>query len=191
MGSMFNRVVKAAMLDREFYKTAETDTSLTQEALMVVILVSVAGAVGTFIGGLIGGSIGAAFLGLIVSIIAGVATYYVWAYVTYFVGTQLFNATADVGELLRVLGYASGPRVLSILSFIPCVGGLAGLAGSIWSLVAGFIGVKEALDLDTTKTLITVVIGWVIVAVITLAVGAVMGVGAIGLGAAGSLLRGN
>jgi hypothetical protein len=71
------------------------------------------------------------------------------------------------------------------------VGGLAGLAGSIWSLVAGFIGVKEALDLDTTKTLITVVIGWVIVAVITLAVGAVMGVGAIGLGAAGSLLRGN
>jgi hypothetical protein len=188
---MINRVVKAAMLDREFYKTAETDTSLTQEALMVVILVSVAGAVGSFIGGLIGGSIGAAFLGLIVSIIAGVATYYVWAYVTYFVGTQLFNATADVGELLRVLGYASGPRALSILSFIPCVGGLAGLAGSIWSLVAGFIGVKEALDLDTTKTLITVVIGWVIVAVITLAVGAVMGVGAIGLGAAGSLLRGN
>jgi len=191
MDTMINRVVKAAMLDKEFYQKAEADTSLTQEALMVVILVSVAGAVGSFIGGLIGGNIGTAFLGLIVSVVMGVATYYIWAYVTYFVGTQLFNATADAGELLRVLGYASGPRVLSILSFIPCVGGLAGLAGGIWSLVAGFIGVKEALDLDTTKTLITVVIGWVIVTVISLVIGAVMGVGALGLGAAGSLLGGN
>ena len=190
MSTMINRVVKAAMLDTEFYKEAEADTTLTQEALMVVILVSVAGAVGSFIGGLIGGNIGSALLALVVSVITGVATYYIWAYVTFFVGTQLFNATADAGELLRVLGYASGPRALSILSFIPCVGGLAALVGGIWSLVAGFIGVKEALDLDTTKTLITVVIGWVIVAVITLAISAVMGVGAIGLGAAGSLLRG-
>ena len=190
MSTMINRVVKAAMLDTEFYKEAEADTTLTQEALMVVILVSVAGAVGSFIGGLIGGNIGSALLALVVSVITGVATYYIWAYVTFFVGTQLFNATADAGELLRVLGYASGPRALSILSFIPCVGGLATLVGGIWSLVAGFIGVKEALDLDTTKTLITVVIGWVIVAVITLAISAVMGVGAIGLGAAGSLLRG-
>lgn len=190
MSTMINRVVKAAMLDTEFYKEAEADATLTQEALMVVILVSVAGAVGSFIGGLIGGNIGSALLALVVSVITGVATYYIWAYVTFFVGTQLFNATADAGELLRVLGYASGPRALSILSFIPCVGGLAVLVGGIWSLVAGFIGVKEALDLDTTKTLITVVIGWVIVAVITLAISAVMGVGAIGLGAAGSLLRG-
>jgi hypothetical protein len=89
-----------------------------------------------------------------------------------------------------VLGYASGPRALSILSFIPCVGWLVALAGGIWSLVAGFIGVREALDLDTTKTLITVVIGWVIVLIITAAVTAVLGVGAVGLGAAGSLLRG-
>jgi hypothetical protein len=110
--------------------------------------------------------------------------------VTYFVGTQLFAARADPGELLRVLGYASGPRVLSFFSFIPCVGWLAALAGGIWALVAGFIGVREALDLDTTKTLITVVIGWIIVAIITAVVTAVLGVGAAGLGAAGSLLQG-
>jgi len=187
---MINRVIRAAMLDNEFFKTAEADTSLTQEALIVVILVSLAGSIGSFIGGLISGSIGSAFVALIVALITGVATYYIWAYVTYFVGTKLFNATADAGELLRVLGYASGPRALSILSFIPCVGWLVALAGGIWSLVAGFIGVREALDLDTTKTLITVVIGWVIVLIITAVITAVLGVGAIGMGAAGSLLRG-
>jgi hypothetical protein len=176
------------MLDVEFFRKAEADTTLTQEALMVVIIVSLISSIGSFIGGVIGGDFGAALLGLIVALVTGVVTYYIWAYVTYFVGTQLFNATADSGELLRVLGYASGPRALSILSFIPCIGALIALVGGIWSLVAGFIGVREALDLDTTKTLITVVIGWVIVLIITVVVSAVLGVGAIGIGAVGSLL---
>jgi len=190
MNTMIDRVIRAAMLDKAFYNKVEADTSLTQEALIVVILVSLAGSVGSFIGGMIGGNFGSALLALIGSLITGVVTYYIWAYVTYFVGTQLFGATADPGELLRVLGYASGPRALSILSFIPCIGWLIALAGGIWALVAGFLGVREALDLDTTKTLITVVIGWVIIFVITAVVTAVLGVGAMGLGAAGSLLRG-
>jgi hypothetical protein len=79
---------------------------------------------------------------------------------------------------------------LSILSFIPCIGALIALAGNIWALVAGFIGVREALDLDSTKTLITVAIGWVIVVIITAVIYLVLGVGAAGLGAAGSLLGG-
>jgi hypothetical protein len=177
MDTLFNRIIRAAMLDAEFFKEAESDTSLNQEALMVVILVSLAGSIGSFIGGLISGSFGSALLALIVALIIGVVNYYIWAYVTYFLGTQLFNADVDPGELLRVLGYASGPRVLSILSFIPCIGWLISLAGGIWALVAGFIGTREALDLDTTKTLITVAIGWVIIPVIGIVVLFILGVG--------------
>ncbi len=158
---MIKRVIRAAMLDVEFFQKAELDTSLTQEALMVVIIVSLIGAIGSFLGGVIAGRFGGALLALIVALVTGVATYYVWAYVTYFVGTKLFDAAVDPGELLRVLGYASGPRALSIFSFIPCIGWLITLAGGVWALIAGFIGVREALDLDTTKTLITVFIGWI------------------------------
>jgi hypothetical protein len=89
-----------------------------------------------------------------------------------------------------VLGYASGPRVLGVLSFIPCVGPLIGLVGAIWALVAGVIAVREALDFDTTKAILTVIIGWVAILVISAIVGTVLGVGAIGLGAVGSLLSG-
>ncbi len=191
MDTMINRVIRAAMLDVDFFNEVEADTSLTQEALMVVILVSLLGSIGSFIGGIISGGFGSALLALIVALVMGVVTYYIWAYVTYFVGVQLFDATADPGELLRVLGYASGPRALSILSFIPCLGWLIALAGGIWALIAGFIGVREALDLDTTKTLITVVIGWVIILIITAIITAVLGVGAIGIGAVGSLLGGS
>jgi hypothetical protein len=181
--AMFNRIVRAAKLEVAFYNEVEADTSLNQEALMVVILVSVAAGIGSFLQGIVQGSIGAAIIGLIVSAVMGVVGYYIWAYVTYFVGTNLFHGTADVGELLRTLGYASGPRLLSVLVFIPCAGALLSLAGAIWSLVAGVIAVREALDFDTTKAVITVIIGWVIIVVLTLMVAAVFGIGAAGLGA--------
>jgi hypothetical protein len=190
LAKMFNRVTRAAMLDIGLYEEVEADTSLNQEALIVVILVSVLSGIGGFLQGVFSGDIGAALLALVVGVVLGVVSYYIWAYVTYFVGTNLFGGTADAGELLRVLGYASGPRVLGVLGFIPCVGGLAGIVGAIWALVAGVIAVREALDFDTTKAVLTVIIGWVIVLAISIAVGLVFGIGAAGLGALGSLFSG-
>ena len=163
-GAMINRMIRAATLDVDFYEEVEADTGLTQEALMVVILVSIAGGISAFLGGIIGGSIIGAFVGLVVLVIIGIINYYIWAYVTYFVGTNLFQGTADVGEMLRTLGYASSPRVLGILGFIPCVGWLIALAGAIWALVAAIVAVRQALDFDDTiHAIITVIIGWVII----------------------------
>jgi hypothetical protein len=190
LAKMFNRVTRAAMLDVGLYEEVEADTSLNQEALIVVVLVSILSGIGGFLQSVLTGDIGAALLALVVGVVLGVVSYYIWAYVTYFVGTNLFGGTADAGELLRVLGYASGPRVLGVLGFIPCVGGLAGIVGAIWALVAGVIAVREALDFDTTKAVLTVIIGWVIVFAISLVVGLVFGVGAVGLGALGSLFSG-
>jgi hypothetical protein len=188
--AMLNRVTRAAMLDVNLYEEVEADTSLNQEALIVVVLVSIASGIGAFLGGVLSGDIGPALLALIVTAVLGVVNYYIWAYVTYFVGTNLFQGTADAGEMLRTLGYASGPRVLGILSFIPCAGALAALAGAIWALVAGVIAVRQALDFDTTKAILTVIIGWVIILVITLVVAFVFGIGAAGLGALGTVLGG-
>lgn len=190
MNNMLDRVVKAAMLDVEFFNEVEMDPSLNQEALMVVVIVSIISGIGSFIGGIMGGRFGAALLGLFTAVILGVVNYYIWAYLTHIIGSNLFNATSDPGEMLRVLGYASGPRALSVLSFIPCIGWLVSLGGAVWALVAGFIGVREALDLDTTETLITVIIGWVAIMIINLIIGGILGLGSLGLGAAGSLLGG-
>lgn len=189
MDTMLNRMIKAAKLDVVFYNEVEADTSLNQEALMVVVLVSIAGGFGAFVGGLIGGQIGSAFLALFVTVLMGVVNYYIWSYVTYFVGTNLFEGTADPGELLRVLGYASSPRLLGVLTFIPCLGGLLGLAGAVWALIAGFIGVREALDLDNGKTFVTVIIGWVIILIINLVIGGIIGAGAFSLGAISSVMQ--
>jgi len=184
--NMINRVIRAAMLDVQFFNEAERDTTLNTEALLVVIIVSFAGGIGAFIGGLFNNAIGSAVWSLLTTILGGVAGYYIWAYVAYFIGTNLFEGRADPGELLRVLGYASGPRILSVLSFIPCVGGLFVLVGAIWSLISAFIGVREALDLDTGKTLVTVIIGWIVIIVISVVIGLIFGVGYLGFGALSS-----
>lgn len=175
MELLFKRIMRAALLDREFYKEVEADSSLNQEALMIVVAVSVISGIGSFFAGLIAGKPGAAFLALFVNSAIGIANYYVWAYVTHFIGTNLFDGDADPGELLRVLGYASAPRLLGLLGFIPCIGWLIAIAGAIWALVAGFYGVREALDLDTTETLITVGLGWLAVVIISSVVNRIFG----------------
>lgn len=186
MDTMFKRIMRAAMLDREFFKEAEADTSLNQEALTIVIIVSVIGGIGSFISGFVGPNaqgFGRAIIAMLVTSGLGVANYYIWAYVTHFIGTNMFKGDAEPGELLRVLGYSSGPRLLSLFGFIPCIGWLISFAGGIWALVAGFFGVQEALDLDTTETLVTVVLGWLAIMIITAIVTSVIGFGAVGFGA--------
>jgi hypothetical protein len=187
MATMVDRMKRAVMLDATLYAEVEENTNLNREALLIVVMVAVAGGLGALIKGLIGGDIGGALLGAVVTVVIGVINYYIWAYVTYFVGTRFFGGTADPGEMLRVLGYAHTPQLLSLLSFIPCVGPIISLAASVLSLVAVVIALREALDFDMGKAIITGIIGWVVIVIITAIVGMVFLGGALGLGALSSM----
>lgn len=182
--NLLPRMVRAARLDAAFYNEVEADTSLNGQALLVVIIAAVASGLGGLLGGLFGGAgLTAGITALIVGILLTVLGYYIWAYLTLFIGTRLFGGTADLGEMLRVIGYANTPNVLGFFSFIPILGGLIALVGSLWALVAGVIAVREALDLDTGKALLTVLIGWLVVFIISLLIGALVGAAGLGLGA--------
>ena len=181
--SMIANVRRAMSLDRAFYQEVAYDERYTQEALMVVIVVSVLTGIGAFLGGLFTFDFVGAFIGLIVGVLLAVARYYIWAYIAYFVGKSMFQGQATPPQLLRTLGYAYGPTALAVFSFIPCVGGLIALLGGIWSLVCGFFAVREAHKLSDGQTIVTVVVGWLIVFIITMIVTAIFGIGALGVGA--------
>ena len=68
---MIKRMIGAAKLDTAIYEEVEADTSATQQALTVVVLVALATGIGTF------GSGGP--LGLIVGIAAGIGLWALWA----------------------------------------------------------------------------------------------------------------
>jgi hypothetical protein len=179
---IYNRSIRAALLDRELYQEVEADTSLNKEALLIVILVSLASGIAAFVSPVIRGQLGRAVLGLIIPTAVGIGNYYLWAYVTQFIAFNMFDSDADIGELLRVLGYASVPRVLSLLGSIPYFGAVLSFVGGVWALVAGYIGIQEAIDLDTRNTLLTVFLGWLAIMVISGIVTNLLRVGATGFG---------
>ncbi len=177
-----NRMIRAAQLDDSLYKEVEHDLSATSQALTVVILVSIASGVSGAIGMTLSGHPAQAVGGLIGGIVSGVIGWIVWSLITYFIGTSVFGGTATPGELLRTLGFADSPSILLIFGFLPVVGRLIGLVAAIWTLIAGVVAVRQALDFDTQKAILTVILGWVAMFVVAMVLGAFgLGVALFGL----------
>lgn len=186
---LWDRMIRAARLEAGLYKEVEQDTSATSQALLVVLIVAVLSGIGglilaatiPFLG------LGGGIRGLITGIITSLIAWAVWSFVTYWIGTTLFKGTATYGELLRCLGFAYTPSALGFFVFIPALGPLIAFIGSIWALVAMIIAIREALNFTTGNAVITAVIGFVVMLIVTAILGALglaggpMGVGRIGM----------
>ena len=112
--AMSRRMWGAAMLRAEAYEEVEADQSANRQAFAVVLLSSVSAGVGSLSNS--GGS------GVLYAIAAALVGWWVWAYITYLVGTRLLpvaETRADHGELLRTIGFSSTPGLFCILALIP------------------------------------------------------------------------
>ena len=187
---MLDRIIRVFKLDREVFAEVEHDASATSQAAIVIAIVAALSTVGSILQMLfslvLGGgaqAFGSALLGIVVTFIMAFVSWAIWSFVTYIVGTQLFKGEATFQEMLRVIGFASAPRMLGI---IPCVGRPV---GGIWALIASYFAIKEGLDLDDTGTIVTILVGWLLAAIINGIIIALTGVGAVGLGALTSALQ--
>lgn len=164
--SMWDRMRGAAMLDIATYEEVEHDDNLTTQAAMVVLIAAVARGVGGFNDG---------ENGIIVGVVAALFSWLVWAGVTYLIGDKLLKGTATWGELLRTLGYAQAPAVLLIFGFVPVLGNIMGAVVGIWLLVTGIVAIRQALDFDTGKAVLTAFLGWLVaVAIPAMVIGAAL-----------------
>ena len=155
--SFKNRIIRAAMLDSNLYEEVEADKSAQGQAMTIVVLASIAAGIGLYKTG--------GFSGIITGTMAALIGWYVWAYLTYFIGTKFLpepQTEADLGELLRTIGFASSPGLLRVFYFIPGAGVPVYLISSLWMLFAMIIAVRQALDYNSTLRAIGVcVIGYV------------------------------
>jgi hypothetical protein len=162
--SLTERMMGAARLQVWAYEEVEADETATGQAAAVVAIVAVAqaiGSVGSGSGGVIGGLL-SAFFG-----------WAVWSGITYFIGTRIFSGTATWGELLRTIGFAQAPGVLNFFGFIPVFGGLVRAVVAIWILIAGVVAIRQALDFDTGRAILTAVIGWLALVIPMLILGGI------------------
>jgi hypothetical protein len=150
--SIIDRMIRAARLEPQLYEEVEHDQSATGQAILVVVLGAIAGGIGALSGGI---------TGLVVGVIASLVGWAVYAFIAYWVGTNIFKGPqteATWGQLLRTLGFANSPRVLLILVIIPVVGIIVGLAVFIWLLFTTVIAIRQALDFDTWRAIATAVV---------------------------------
>jgi len=173
MASLGDRMIRAAKLERDLYEEVEADTGATGQAMLVVVLSSIAAGIG---------SAGAGGLkGLLFGALSALAAWYIWAFLTYFIGTRILpelQTEADVGQLLRTTGFSSSPGLLRILGILPGLTGIVFLGCAVWMLVAMVIAVRQALDYHSTGRAIGVcLIGWVVQVVIIVLVMMFLGIG--------------
>jgi hypothetical protein len=139
------------------YEEVEADQGAMAQAMTVVILSALAAGIGSANVGL---------LGMAISMIGALLGWYVWAFLTYFIGTKFLaepQTKADHKELLRTIGFSSAPGLIRVLGIIPGLRDLIFLVAGIWMLVAMVIAVRQALDYTSTGRAIGVcVIGWVV-----------------------------
>ncbi len=162
MAAIQDRMLRAAKLEVQLYEEVEHDESALGQATTVVVLSALAAGIGSFS---IGGT-----TGLVSGTLAALFGWYVWAFLTYYIGTRLLpepQTRADHGQLLRTIGFASAPGLIRVVGIIPGLGPIVFAAAGVWMLVAMVIAVRQALDYTTTwRALGVCAIGWVVQALI-------------------------
>ena len=158
MTGFADRIGRALKVDASLYEEVEHDESALVQAMSIVALSSVATGVGA------GTALG--LQGLVWNIFYAFIGWMFWAAVIYFVGTKVFGTpgtSTDMGELLRVLGFASAPGIFRIFGVFSVVQPIVFIAVLIWMLVAMVIAVRQALDyLSTGRAIAVCVVGLVL-----------------------------
>lgn len=167
--SLVSRMVRASKLEKALYEEVEADTKATSQALIAVVIVALATAIGSGVSAIGTKGVLGFLWGLVGGLAASLIGWLIWSYLTYILGTTVLkgpNTSATWGELLRTIGFANSPGVIRIFSFIPFIGGLISFAAFVWFLVAGVIAVRQALDVSTGRALAVCIVGWFVYLVI-------------------------
>ena len=151
----FNRVIRAIKIDIDLYEEVEKDKSATIQAGAVVVFSSLAAGVGALQLGM---------SNFILAPIFSLLSWYIWAYVIYFVGVKLFggpSTKSDHGELLRTIGFSSAPGLIRVFGVTPDLMTVTFIGSAFWMLACMVVAVKSALDYNRLwKALGVVVIAW-------------------------------
>lgn len=181
-GGLIDRMIGVATLREPVFRDIEHDTDATPQALVVVLIATIAAAIG-------GANEGQG--GIFAQAIAAIVGWIVFSLAAFYVGSRLF-ATAQtevtLGQVLRLVGFAQTPKILSILGFIPVLGWLIGAVAWIWFLVVAVYALKEAFDFQMDRAVMTAVVSLILVFVVTLVIGLILGLIGVTVGALLGLL---
>ena len=185
------RIMGAFTFRKGVYADVEQDTSFTQTAWIIVVVVAFLNQLGTYASSNLGNWLVGALVGTIFSVIG----FAVGALVINWVGSAVFKAEVSFDKLVRTLGLAFVWQIVGVFGILSvisttlsCVLAPVMFIAAIATIVAWFIAAKEALDLEWLQTIVTVILGGIALFVITLLAGLILGMLGFGAAALGGLL---
>jgi hypothetical protein len=154
---MFSRSGRATILERKPFTEAYFDGDSAADAAILVALVAAV----TYVGRLLVNGVITAFSlpGLFQSVIAGVVSWLILGFASWFAATRLFQSTGRPQTFIALQGLAVLPLLLELF------GQIAGGIGLIWYLVVLVVGTREAASIDTRNAAVSVLIGFAIAAI--------------------------
>jgi hypothetical protein len=169
MTTFLRRILGALGLEAAVFEEVEADRGALGQALAVVLLAGFGAGIGT-------AGIGAG-AGPVVAAVMAVAVigWTTWALVIYYLGTRALperQTSADLGQVLRTLGFAAAPGMFRAFE---AVGGMRWLVlpvTSLWMVLAMIVAIRQALDYATTARAVQLaVLGWLVMIGAALVVG--------------------
>jgi len=156
MISLFlNRIFRAVKIDPEVFNEVQKDKNATISAGIVVLLSSSAAGIGA-------ASLGAG--NFVLAPIFSLISWFVWAYIVYFVGVKLFPDTKTKTTqfaLLRAIGFSSAPGIIRIFGFNEDLMTVTFIGSAFWMLACMVVAVKAALDYESLwKAFGVVIVSW-------------------------------
>ena len=171
MDVIIDRARRVIQLQQPVYRTIARDPNATQQAAIVVAVVAIASAIG---------GAGEGFGGIFAGLIGAFLGWLIYAGLAWFFGTNIFGTPTTVTNwesLLRTLGYAQAPGILSIFGFIPILGWIAALVGSVWAVVTAIVAIRETLGFSTGRAIITAIVAAIASGIVAAIIGLLFGVG--------------
>lgn len=175
---LVDRIIGAFTFRKGVYEEVEHDVNFTQTAWLIVVIVAFLNALGSGTSD----NIVNRFLGALVGTVFAALGFAVAMYIISWLGKALFQADVSFGEMVRALGLAYVWNVVGLLGILSVISTTLTCLLAPVTIIAGFLGLaawfvaaREALDLNWVQTIVTVIIGWVVMMAITFVAAIVLG----------------
>ena len=161
MNIFFDRMIRAARLDKKLYEDVVVDHDYLNQSIFIIVLSSFSAGITRIatdgISGFILGTVIAFFCWLL------------WAYLSFFISNLLIPVKEkgiELKEVLRITGFASTPGLIRALGIIPGLLNICFLISSIWMLITMAFAIKHAFDFETIRSVGICLVAGVIQAII-------------------------
>ncbi|MFO7683232.1 MAG: YIP1 family protein [Chloroflexota bacterium] len=177
------RIMGVFRLSGDTFEDIEADKGATGQAAIVVFVVALLSGIGAYVNSsavidmssVMGSlqsfdmaSTGSPLGAFMNEFVGAFVAWFVWALMTFLIGGKLFGGDTNIGEMLRVIGFAQAPRLLAVFSFIPCIGFILVVAGWMMALIATVIAIQRGTDLDSFKSFGAVILSFIAVLIVNL-----------------------